>query len=233
MKNYYHEALRYYEPLQQLSEYEDVSYLLEMANCYREVGLTAEAENCYSTIIDIDHGNLEARVQLKGMSRGLTAPRHGFLELDEAVTVSQHKARRPTGTREAKRSKKATVSLPWSKTMLVPGPERQLAKQQKKRAQEEDIQVLFQRREKLMEQARQGDESFKTQYMAILKSLYEAFRDNKVFYPLDKHHRFYGYSKEARLLAMKPKHELDGLITRSKWLYGKTLVQNEAPSVKC
>jgi len=196
-----------------------------MAICYREVGLKAEAEDCYNTIVDIDHGNLEARVQLAGMGRGYDMSQHDLSKLDEAVTVSQHKARRPAGARESKRSSKATVPSPWSNTMLVPRPVRHSAKQQKERAQEEDLETLFQRRQDLMEWARDGDEGSKLQYLAALNSLIEIFSDDKVFYPFDKFHRFYGYSKEARLLAMKPKHELDGLILKSKWLYGKTLVE--------
>lgn len=199
-----------------------------MAKCYRAVGLTAEAEDCYNTVIEIDHGNLEASVQLARLGKGHDMHPHGLLNFEEVLTVNQHKARRPTGDKEARRPKKATVSS-WKDTTLLSGPVRQSAKKQKERAQEEDVQTLFQRRQDLMAQARMGDEDSKAQYMAALKSLNNIFRDSKIFYPFDKFHRFYGYSKEARLLAIKPKHEIDRLIVRSKWLYGNIKVQSGDP----
>lgn len=220
MRKHYHEALRYYEPLQKVSDYEDISYLLEMANCYRAVGLGSEAEHCYSTVIDLDHGNPEASLQLARMGRGQDMQLDSPLNVDEAITVNQYKARRPTGSKEARRSKKGTVSS-WSDIPMIPGPVRHSIKKQKERAKEEDVRILFQRRQDLMEQARLGDEHLKDQYMSTLKSLSEIFGDSKIFYPYDKFHRFYGYSREARLLSMKPKHEIDRLIVRSKWLYGK------------
>ena len=206
--------------MQRTTEYGDVSYLLEIARCYREVGLEAEANECYNTIINIDHENLEARLTLAGFVDGLEASQHNLSELDQPVTVSQHKARKPTKARGLDRSGKAIVPSQRSNNAVAPGPALRKGKQQKDETQEEDVQTLFQRRKSSMGLARKGDAALRVQYMATLESLSDIFRNNKLFYPLDKHHKFYGYSKEARLLTTKPKHEVDDLIMRSQWLYG-------------
>lgn len=218
-KRYFHEALRYYEPIQQISEYADAAYFMEMASCYQAIGLTTEAEDCYKIVVDRDKGNPEARRRsLEMCTESGTSPR-GATTIDEVVSVRQHKARNRERDKDPKQPKRGKALPSWATTMLAPRLVPQSAKQislEREEAQEEDVNALFLRRELISEQARNGDESPKTEWMAITKTLIHGFKENKVFYPFDKHHKFYGYSREARSLAARPKHELDALAEQSK-----------------
>lgn len=218
VRRYFHEALRYYEPVQQISEYADATYHMEMASCYKAVGLNTEAEDCYKTVVDSDEGNPEARRRLLEMCKESGTP-IGAIVADEVVSVRQHKARKRGGNKDAQQPKKGKAPSSWATTMLAPRLVAQSAKQislEREKAQEEDVNILFLRREALTEQARNGEASSRTEWMAITKTLIQVFKDNNVFYPIDKHHKFYGYSREARSLAARPKHELDARAEQSR-----------------
>lgn len=219
VRKYFHEALRYYEPVQQISDYADAAYFMEMAACYKAVGLGTEAENCYKIVVDSDKGNPEARRRLLEMCEELGTSPRGAMNFDEEISLRQHRARKRIGNKDAKQPKKSKALQSWATTMLAPRLVPQSAKQislEREEAQEEDVNALFLRRETLTNQSRNGDESTKTEWMATTKTLIQGFKDNKIFYPYDKHHKFYGYSKEARSLAARPKHELDTLAEQSK-----------------
>ena len=219
MRGYFHEALRYYEPIQQISEYADATLFMEMASCYKAVGLRTECEDCYKIVVDSDNGNPEARRRLLEMCDESGTSLKGVTSTDDVVSIRQHKSRKRVRDKDAKQPRKGKALPSLATTMLAPRLVPQSAKQvsrEKEEAQEEDVNALFARRETLTEQARNGDESSKTEWMAITKTLIQGFKDNKVFYPFDKHHKFYGYSREARSLAARPKHELDALAEQSK-----------------
>lgn len=216
---YFHEALRYYEPIQQISEFADAAYFLEMASCYKAVGLRTEAEDCYKIAVDSDEGNPEARRRLLEMCHESGMSPKQATTTNEVVSVRQHKARNRVGDKDAKKPKSGKALPSWATSMLAPRMVPQSAKQislEKEEAQEEDVNAMFLRRETLTEQARNGDESSETELTEITKTLIQVFKDNKVFYPFDKHQKFYGYSREARSLASRPKHELDALVEQSK-----------------
>lgn len=221
---FYHEALEYYEPLLAVSGYDDVSYLFEIASCYSAVGQKLKAESCYQRIIEYDDGNYEARMQLSGVRQGVGLSHTERTEGIQGVSVKQHKAARPRWDRDGKRSKTTTtLRIPSASSLLAPGPAYQLIKQlavEKEQAQEEEIHSLFLQRESLNDYARDGDEDCKTRWTTITEKLIQGFRDNKVFYPVEKHHRFLGYSKEARAMATRPKHELTALSENSRSILG-------------
>lgn len=219
MRRYFHEALRYYEPVQHISEYADAAYFMDMASCYKALGLRTEAEDCYRIVVDSDEGNPEARRRLVDMCTELGTSPTGTTNTVEAASVTQNKARKGLRNKDAEQPKKGKALPSWATTMLAPRLVPQSAKQialEREEAQEEDTNALYLRREILTERTRYGDESSKTEWMAITKTLIQGFKENKVFYPLDKHHKFYGYSREARSLAARPKHELDALVENSR-----------------
>ena len=192
---------------------------MEMALCYKAVGLNTEAEDCYKTVVDSDEGNPEARRRLLEMCEESGMSPEGATITDEVFSVRQHKARKSVRDKAAKRPKRSDVVPSSATTMLAPRLMPQSTKQislEREQAREEDIKALFLRRETLTEEAKDGNESSKPEWMAITKILIQGFKVNKVFYPFDKHHKFYGYSREARLLAARPKHELDALTEQSK-----------------
>ena len=224
VRKYFHEALRYYEPVQQSSFYADAAYFMEMAACYKAVGLTTEAEDCYKIVVDSDEGDPEARRRLLEMhsESGTSPPRER--DDGEMFSVKQHKARKRGGDKDPEQPKKGRALPSWATPMLAPRLAPPSAKQmslERVEAHEQDVNALYVRRETLTVQDTYGNESSKTEWMAITKTLIQAFKDNKVFYPLDRHHRFYGYSREARLLAARPKHEVDAIAEQSRSHLGK------------
>lgn len=202
-----------------MTEYADASYFMEMALCYKAVELRTEAEECYKIVVDCDEGNPEARRRLLEMCEESGMSPKGATITDEVVSVRQHKARKSVRDKAAKRPKRDGVLPSSATTMLASRLMPQSTKQislEREQAREEDINALFLRREILTEEAKNSNESSKPEWMAITKMLIQGFKDNKVFYPFDKHHKFYGYSREARSLAARPKHELDALKEQSK-----------------
>ena len=192
---------------------------MEMASCYTAVGSRTEAEDCYKMVINSDEEDSEARRRLLEMcSEPGTSP-HEERNDGEISLVAQHKARKRIGQKGAKQPKWGTGLPSLATTLLAPRPAPQSAKQkslEKEEIQEQDLNAVYLRRETLTTQARYGDESSKTEWMAMTKTLIQGFKDNRVFYPFDKHQKFYGYSREARALAARPKHELDTLAEQSR-----------------
>ena len=214
-QNYYHEALHYYEPLQQVSEYTDASYLPEMAACYRAIGLRAEAAECYQTIIELDGRNIKAHKELVELNRESRLA-HRSLPDDELVPVKEHKRRRRSGDKSS--TKPPRAPSPTSFALLAPRPVLPPTKQlalEKKQTREEDVHAFFLRRNSLTDKKRRGSDSSKAEWMAVSKTLIENFRANKVFYPFDRHRRFYGYSVKARNMAARTKNELNALAENS------------------
>lgn len=228
-RNYYHEALHYYEPLQQVSEYIDATYFLEMAACYRAIGLRAEAAECYQNLLELDGKNVQARKELAELKResGLA---HEALPDDEMVPVKEHKKMRRSGDKSSTKPTRATS--PTSFTLLAPRPVLPPAKQlaiEKEQTREDDVHGLFQRRNNLTEENEKVNESSKAEWMAVSRMLIKSFRANKVFYPLERHRRFYGYSVKARNMAARSKHEIDALAKNSISFLGPTLLSPLVP----
>lgn len=224
--NYFHEALRYYEPLQQVSDYADSSYLFELASCYRAVGLREEAEDCYKQVIDDDTGNHEARMQLAEIRQSSGAIQARYTDSHQGPTTRQHKPGKRMGKSDRKRvplhsSNIDTTKLPT--TSFIRKPPRQPMMEKQQMRDDGEIHSLFLYRQSLTEEARKRDKDCDSEWMATTELLLQDFRDNKVFYPGEKHHRFCGYSKEARAMGSRPKHELDALVARSKSTFGTRL----------
>lgn len=193
----------------------DASYLFEMAACYRSLGLKDETEDCYNTIIDNDEKCIEARLKLVEVRREFGLSRDDGGKSHTAVSVFKAKSRRPERVRGPRQATDANTDPNYSTyTMLAPRPVAPSAKQislEKEQEEEEVIYMRFQHREEMMARMKQGEGNLRIEWKATSKSLIQRFRDNKVFYPYDKHHKFYGYSKEARSLASRKKYEVDAL----------------------
>ena len=218
--DYFHEALRYYEPLQQVSDYVDVSYLSELASCYGAIGLTVEAEDCYNQMIENDGGKDSTSVQL-AETRQISGVTGGRPKVGHRVrTNEQQKSRKGLKDGVGKRSEKTRALLLRSPHLTQQTPD-QLAME--KRISQEEVHSLFLHYRRSIGKARWGDKNCENECMLTMKSLLKHFMGNKIFYPVDKHHKFYGYSKEARGLASRPKHDSGFAKERSESLFGMTI----------
>ena len=227
----HHEALRFYEPLQQVKDYTDTSFFIDMASCYRAVGLVTEAEDCYQTIIKHDENNIEARVQLAKLFESLGMPEQAFTYLSEVMLLENDKS--------AARPAVASADLA-APTMLAHCVSRPAARKRttgldvvEKAAldytREENIRILHQRLLGLREQMLAGDDESTVLWLTTARDLILDFRSNRLFFPWDKYVQFYGYSKEARKKALKPKSsetldEMEAMAERLQSSLGKLLL---------
>lgn len=210
----YHEALRFYEPLQQVKDYTDASFFTAMAKCYRAVGLVTEAEDCYRTIIEHDEENVDARVQLAKMFEELGMPEQAFKYVTEVMLL---------GRQHMDPSKKVEIAAGAAiaeaessiRTMLAhrtsrPGarkPRTNLSITEKadlERTRNGTVRILYQRFLDLREAMLAGDEESTVQWLDATRGLIQDFKSNKVFFPWDKYLKFQGYSKEGRNKTSKP-----------------------------
>ena len=201
-----------------------------MAACYRAIGLRAEAVECYQTTIELDGRNMQARKELAELNRELGLAQQGLPD-DGQVPVKEHKRRKRS--REKSSTKPPRAPSPTSFALLAPRPVLPPAKQlalEKEQTREEDVQALFQRRNNLTEQNRKGNDSSKAEWMAVTRMLIGTFRANKVFFPFDRHRRFYGYTVKARNMAARPKKELDALAQNSISFLGSALCHLQSSS---
>ena len=83
----------------------------------------------------------------------------------------------------------------------------------------EEVEALFVRWQMLSEKRHHNDGD-KGAWFEATRLLLRTFRENRVFYPMDKHQRFYGYSRLARALANRPKYERAALISESDSILG-------------
>jgi general transcription factor 3C polypeptide 3 (transcription factor C subunit 4) len=208
-------ALEFYEPLQQILDYNDSSYFSDMAFCYRERGLDSKAIDCYRAALVNDSKNLDARRQLALLCQNLCVPNIAPWESVDVVSsrssVGQQSKKITTigQLREGSPMKQRS-----SFTMITPRqPLRSIKhatseKTLREKAKDKDSYALYLCMHTLVEQVRLGDVDSRSQWMAAAKQLIENFRTQRVFYPCEKYMRFYGYTKEARKLSLNSKLEL-------------------------
>jgi len=217
-QQHFNQALRYYEPLQQASGYVDASFLTELASCYRALDMKQKAIECYKAILNGDPANDQARFDLATM-QGHKLPFLASTVGKGVSSVEQLKRRRSTRPRIETPNTAPVGDASVTSNMLAPCPTGQSTK--RLTAEEPNLYPRFVRWQRQVEDMMESDEVAKDIWMEDTKLLLRAFQCNKVFYPYDKHHKFFGYSKQARSLASRPKHELDALIARTASVIGE------------
>ena len=214
----FEEALKFYEPLQQLTDETDSLYFSNMATCYEAGGLYAKAVECYQAVLLHDSTNTDAQLQLALLCQELNIPNQAPRELTDTVSTETHV------WQQSKKSKKVTTAGQLDKvspmhrssfTMIAPRPSLRSMKQaaterlQREKAKDKDSQALFIRMQTLVERVRVGEVDSISQWMAAAKQLIETFQSERSFFPYDKYMRFFGYTKEARRKSVNSKFESD------------------------
>lgn len=208
----HNESLRFYEPLQQLSDYTDASFFMDMAECYKALGLSAETEDCYQTVIHNDNTNIEARVQLAKIYEELGMSERAVVYINEVIAMGREevaskaskKSRRPKATGSTVQEHLASTTIASELVRQQPHSSTSLTEEREK-VEAESFHMLYSQLEALSEGLRLGDEQATTGWMKLAGILIQDFRSNRVFFPFDRSVRFFGYSKEARAKALKPK----------------------------
>ena len=169
-----------------------------MASCYEAIGLSTEARDCYDRLVELNPENHEILAQPAGPSR-----RHGSRESPQGWDVKRHRPRKEI--RNAGRGKRSgkTAHL-HSPNAIRPfntstsRPERSDLAAVKSFQGSSEIGSLLRHRQNLAENILNGNAECRREWMAVTSSLLYTFRKERLFYPAEKHQKFYGYSKEAR-----------------------------------
>lgn len=201
------ESLKFYEPLKQLNSCTDVSFLENMAACYRAVGQTKLAIGCYQNIIDSNNSSVEAEHQLVGLCEEYGIDRATVT--GTALVLGKTPDPKQIYITEApnKDINLQSFAMITPRTSRTPAKDTRMSqKLLREQAKAEDAHTLFLRMQKVKETAQEGDLGHKFQWMLAAKTLIQDFQSEKLFFPYDRYVRFYGYSKEARKksLNMKP-----------------------------
>ncbi|KAL8892365.1 MAG: hypothetical protein Q9215_000764 [Flavoplaca cf. flavocitrina] len=174
----YHEALRYYEPLQKISDIIDTSYYIDMAACYKAIGFETQAGDCYRIIARLESDQANEPTMLSN------------LEIDR---LDENRAATATSLEEY-----ATSRTPATLAMLVSHQSKQrtrppdLYKGLRAKLKEENAQALYGRTQELLGRVREDDPQAITQWMANSQKLVEDFQAHRGFFPSDKGLRVYG-----------------------------------------
>ena len=215
----FNEALRFFEPVQQVSDYTDAAYFNGMASCYRALGLYNEAEDCYREILRNDDGNLNIRVQLVKMFEDADMPDRASSYTAQITRITREEMKPRKRARIAAKglSVESTPDVPNASdspcvtSMLEPPPAPKPTKRStserriREMGEHRDLQVLFLQMQVLKEKFHESDDSFELEWIKNAKVLIEDFRKRKVFFPLDKHVKFFGYTPEARMKSTRSK----------------------------
>ena len=214
----HNEALRYYEPLQEVKDYVDSSYLSDLAFCYRKTGFRNEAEECYQSIVDRGDDDTGVRLQIVAMCKehGASERSSKILEqLSLAVMYRTTQAEDMGSSRGTDAAVNQTTlpstmlasrSKPTSKASVQERGKRLREQQQREHERESMLYSHFLRLERSTTNARLGDAHARAEWTVAARHLIQDFRSNSIFYPPDKYMRFLGYSSKARArsAAMKP-----------------------------
>lgn len=183
-----------------------------MAFCYRAIGQSAEARECYQTIIQSDEASVEARLQALRTCEELSML--DGLEINREEISAFNETAKPRRPRRIGASKKIGATHGSSSSAIVmiaprlarrPGSDIVLERTIRDKAKADETYTLFLRMISMRKVVQDGDQAQKSQWMLAAKTLIQDFQSERLFFPLEKYVRFYGYSKEARRKSLNTK----------------------------
>lgn len=203
---YHREALRYWQPLKQVSEFVTATDYAGMAFCYKSLGLGSEAEACYRHIVEMEQDPSSTQPHLP-LSTTLTAVAGQTTSDTMGGMFQQPQANEAVASETS--TFEGTPHNPTPSAMLMPRSSKQSAKhrESERRFQaqlhEERLQSLYGRTQELLERARHGDAEALVPWMAATQELVDDFRSHRGFYPCDRSLKAYERSKSSATESLK------------------------------
>ena len=187
-----------------MATYKDETMIMELALCYRALGASREAENCYRAILGNNPDSTEAQVALWNLDKESDNARTVHPK-PHRVAVAAEQRRHPGAKGGDIRGRgQRSDQLPPLRTLLPSSSSKNEVVQKGEPKEMPDhpkeIQSLYARWKELRDR-RGSSERDTAAWLEASKLLLRTFQGEKVFFPKDKHSKFYGYSKEARSLA--------------------------------
>ncbi|KAL2356117.1 transcription factor tfiiic complex subunit sfc4, partial [Cryomyces antarcticus] len=204
-------ALRFYEPLQNVSEALNVSYYMSVADCYRALNRLDDAEECYQAVIRLDSDDIPARVHLAKLYEEMGQAGQAFQMVTEVMRLGRKETERK-GKLEPPNSivvpETAATSLEEPLEEASPAPastsqERRRARLPETKpgrqldvshAQVAATKAAYERMVSVRGSMSLGDEDAVEEWMDAAWSMIQDFRNKKAFYPIrDKYIKFTGF----------------------------------------
>lgn len=206
LRSLWHEALRFYDPLQQVEEHTDSSYFNDMGLCYRALELYDQAEDCFRIIIKNDKCNTDALFKLATMFENANMPDRAAQYVDEIIALKRERTQRKRNVRLSSGSILSTPGKPLGlavpasgQAMLDPSPARKQARlsavkrvpnRQLLQAQTKDrIQLHYLELRAFKEQYESGSIGDRAEWMETAKVLIDEFSKTKAFFPVRTENR--------------------------------------------
>lgn len=182
---------------------------MEVAACYRLLGLVSKAEECYKAILDLDECCTEARIALWNLDSNLRG--QGMQVSGSKTNLSGTKPGNMSSKRGANRNGRLFSNLERSTYFQGLGDSNrrdQFGRLDSLDAavRNTEVSTLFSRRRHLRS-AFENTTSNTDAWFEATRLLLQVFCDNRVFFPSERSTRFYGYSREARMFAKSRKQE--------------------------
>ena len=199
----YEDALRFYEPLQQILDNSDSTLCGDMALCYRKLGSLKEAERWYNAMLLNDESNVPVRIELSRMFEDAGLSERSLPYLNDISLITSHGIQSES-TKPPKQDKTVDDTSPDTPALLAPsnrkGPKKSSSSKNFETIDKEEATlVLYIQMRALKRESYNGDHtSRRLEWMTIAETLTNRFRKKKAFYPADKHTRLVLPSKDVR-----------------------------------
>ena len=207
-----HEALRFYEPLQQIEEYTDLSYFRNMGSCYHTLELYDEAEDCFRVVLENDKDNVEILLKLATMFENANMQNRAEPYVEKIIALKRARALQ---RRVPKRLNPADTTLELlvpstsegKQAMLDPLAGRKpdtrprTLRRLREAEIEEKIQLSYRELLILKQQIEDGESDARAEWMGLAKTLIDDFKRKKTFYSagVEKHRKYAGYLTKSKI----------------------------------
>ena len=245
-KRLWREALRFYEPLQIVEEYTDLSYYRDLGSCYHSLGMIDEAEECFRVIVENDDDNIAAWIQLATMFENANMPDRAAPYVNKIGALRQRKASRkqqhqekidlgstatigstaqPTLLSMDAKLPSATVQVRKSKEK--PSKRPAAAKKMEKIQREERVQGLYFELRSLNELVQSGSAEARSKWIDAAEPIINEFKSDKAFFPVDKGAKIHGYPGASGMKYTRSSRVADDTVitTELSFSNGKTLLE--------
>ncbi|KAL2868802.1 tetratricopeptide repeat protein [Aspergillus lucknowensis] len=193
------EALRFYTPIQNTSEYADVSFFMAMGDCCRLLNKVEDAENCYLTVSEYDPRNIESRVRLAKLYESIGMTEQALKYVNDAVLLGRqetrtNRRRKDTRLEELAREFRTVDISADAGLAAVLGNKSGVAGESERT---ENMQFLYSKLLQLEPKLQAGDQGATEDWLDIADALLREFRSNRAFYPLQRNVVFLGYNNKS------------------------------------
>ena len=207
LQNKNREAIRFLDPLRSAEVTFDEELRMDIAHCYKGLGLNLQAKASYEAIINSNPDFTRARVALSNMAPGLRLKEvERSAEVINVSGVRRAVSARGRGNRSYRKASQNSEKTSEVHQLYSKRPAQPHARASDQAA---ETQALYARYKALSLQKDRNDGHIEA-WFEVTKLLLQVFRDNKVFFPADRSQPFRGYVQGAQLSTQSPKSNRHG-----------------------